>query len=130
MKPGAGMLFLTWALTSAAGCSNGTYEVSGTVTWQGKPLPSGHIVFSDPHGQSTPAAGKVADGKFSLRTVPGKKRVEISANREKAGQTNKVMGMREQEQYLPAKYNAQSLLTAEVKSDGPNLFTFELQDRP
>jgi prepilin-type N-terminal cleavage/methylation domain-containing protein len=31
------------------------------------------------------------------------------------------------EQYLPARYNARSELTAEVTAQGPNEFTFELQ---
>ncbi len=130
MRQGVRFLIPALALAFAAGCGNGALEVTGSVTWQGKPLPEGHIVFLAQDGQTTPAAGKVSDGQFSFRSTPGKKRVEISANREKPGQTNKVMGMREREQYLPPKYNANSILTAEVKTDGANLFTFDLQDRP
>jgi hypothetical protein len=113
-----------------AGCGSGepaTYEVRGTVEWKGEPVTDGYVNFFPDGGQPVKAdAGKIANGAFVFRSTAGPKTVEIWANREKPGQTSKVMGMREKEQYIPAKYNSQSTLKAEVTPAGPNQFTFKL----
>ena len=126
-------LGLTFAIVAiiAAGCGPrepATYEVRGTVEWKGQPLPEGYVNFAPGEGQSLKVdAGQITGGAFVFRSTAGAKTVEIWANREKAGQTNKVMGMREKEQYIPAKYNSQSTLKANVTPEGPNEFTFKLE---
>ena len=124
-------LSLAFALMFTVGCGPrepATYEVRGTVAWKGQPVPDGYVNFSPEGGQSVKVdAGKITDGAFVFRSTAGPKTVEIWANREKPGQTNKVMGMREKEQYIPAKYNSQSTLKADVTPEGPNQFTFTLE---
>ena len=123
------LLLAVGALSAGCGPSGPpTYPVTGTVTWKKAPLPDGHIIFYAEDNQTRPAAEKIKDGKFEFRATAGKKRVEILANREKPGQTNVVMGMREKEQYIPAKYNSATTLSVEVKSDGTNHFEFPLVD--
>src|SRR5437762_8595277 len=101
-------LSFAFAAIFIAGCGPrepATYEVRGTVAWKGQPLPDGYVIFSPSDGQSLKDdAGKITAGAFVFRSTAGPKTVEIWANREKPGQTNKVMGMREKEQYIPAKY--------------------------
>lgn len=120
-------------LGGVAGCSNEppTYPVKGTVTWQGQPLPDGHVVFK-PDGQNIrPDADKITNGEFAFRATQGAKRVEIWANREKPGQEkNKVMGLREKEQYIPKRYNSETTLKIEVKTTGENQYEFVLTESP
>lgn len=92
-----------------------TYPVSGSVSWNGKPLPDGVInLFPEDGVKSKAYTGRIKEGKFELKATAGKKRVEIWANREKAGQANVVMGLRAHEQYLPAKYNGATVLRGGV----------------
>ena len=121
---------LAWFLLAGCGAPSGpvTYPISGAVTWKKAPLAEGDIVLLDESGAAHPAAGKIKNGAFEFRSTPGKRRVEIQANREKPGQENVVMGMRDKEQYIPAQYNSKSTLSIEVKSDGQNKFNFELVD--
>ncbi len=126
-----GFLMLSWVVLALAGCSQTgliTYQVSGTVTWKEDPLPDGYIVFEAKDGKAHAAAGKITNGEFSFRSTAGPKIVRIMANREKPGQTNKVMGLREKEQYLPEKYNVNTELQIKVTADGDNRFTFDLKE--
>ena len=64
-----------------------TAEVRGRVTYQGKPLPEGRILFWPPEGR--PAMAEIGpDGSYSLTTfvtgdgaIPGEHRVTIKATR-------------------------------------------------
>ena len=115
-----------WAigLLVLAGCGghDGRRAIEGTVTLDGEPLAKGTITFRPQPGTSSPTAGAtISGGRFS---VPGDKsvlagtfRVEIIATR-KTGKKSQdpILGIMvdEVEQYLPARYNQQSELTAEV----------------
>jgi hypothetical protein len=117
-----------------AGCAPSgprTYPVSGTVTLDGQPLPEGHITFMPVSDDASAAAGKVTAGQFAFQAQAGNKRVEIMANRAKQGAAvDPAMGAAPLEQYIPAQYNTESTLTAEVKVDGANQFEFQLKTRP
>jgi hypothetical protein len=113
----------------AAGCGPSGpryFDVSGTVTYNGQPLPIGDIYFVPEEAEYGTDAGKVKDGQFHFRAKEGKKRVEIRAARPVPGK-KAADGLPYYEVYLPAKYNDQSMLTAEVGPDGPNSFEFKLQ---
>lgn len=115
-----------------AGCSNepATYPVKGTVMWQGQPLLDGHVVLNPDGPESIrPDAGKIEKGEFAFRATAGKKRVEIWANREKPGQVNKVMGLREKEQFIPRRYNTESILKIEVSPRDENKYEFVLTEK-
>ncbi len=69
-SPGARRLGRSLAVGLAlllAGCnSRGT--VSGTVTYQGKPVPSGNVLFVPEHGPTVSAV--IDDGKYTAEKVP------------------------------------------------------------
>lgn len=69
---------VVWAVLFAVllpGCGGErTYNVSGTVSFQGKPVPSGHIVFEpDPTSGNSgaPAFAKIKDGHYDTRIDGG-----------------------------------------------------------
>lgn len=70
--------FLLFTLVGIAGCGSGdgnppTYPVTGTVTYQGKPVEGADIVFVPSTPEALAAFAKSdADGKFAMRTFePG-----------------------------------------------------------
>lgn len=109
-------------------------SVEGTVTLDGQPLEKGSIQFSPMPGTNGPTAGAdIVAGKFIIRSAggpfAGSFRVQISA----AGVTGrKVLDPRsntmidEFAQVLPARYNSQSELQAEVKAGDVNRLEFAL----
>lgn len=118
-------------LLVAAGCGQKgpqTYPVSGAVTFDGQPIPEGRISFTPEDGKAAPDTGPIQNGKFQFRAKAGRHRVEIVADRS-TGKIDPVMGMAPRECYIPACYNSQSTLRAEVTSQGPNQFTFELKSQ-
>lgn len=127
-------IFLFFCLIGMlAGCSGGDpipdlAEVTGTVTWNGEPLDGALISFtpkqSDKQGRGKSSSGTTdAQGKFTLMykedlpgAIIGEHSVFITKNEgEEAGPG-----------IIPTKYNFDSTLTANVKADGPNDFTFDL----
>ncbi len=103
--------------------------VSGSVTLDGEPLASGEIYFK------TTAKGEIdllaiENGQFQGEVGVGKRRVEIYAYREKM-----VVPMpgeppeKTRENYLPAAYNLQSELSAEVGPDSSGPLKFEIKSK-
>ncbi|MEX2168080.1 MAG: hypothetical protein WD851_02115 [Pirellulales bacterium] len=118
------------ALIVLAGCSQPSdfVEATGTVHWNGAPMPSGMIVLQPIDPSQTPAGGIIEEGQFQLRTKPGKMRVQIEAVRattERDPETGTPMG----EMYVPARYNTQTELEADVTREGDNRFEFSLTDQ-
>ncbi len=118
---------LILALVSGCGSADGLHAVTGTVTFDGQPVESGEIIFRAEGGEEASAAGKIVDGRYSLRAAPGPKRVEITAMRQvetpQAASGEPALSF---QSYIPEKYNRRSELTAEVTAGGPNRFNFEL----
>jgi hypothetical protein len=113
----------------AAGCGSDLCTVSGVVTFNGADLPTGVIVFRDPAGQVAPEAGKIVNGRYQLQVKPGKKVVEITADRQT--KFNKAMNQYEREQYIPERYHGpHTQLKAVVDLGKANEFKFELNDKP
>src|SRR4051812_34682504 len=120
---------LVAAAVLAAGCGGPAgVPVSGTVSWDGKPMPDGKILFEDEDPKTPPASGDVKGGKYSLRVPPGKKKVRITASREvPGGKVDPVMGGVPRQSYVPARYNSDTTLSADVKAAGNNQFDFPLK---
>jgi hypothetical protein len=122
-----------------AGCGDRRrQEIRGTVTFDGTPLAEGQLRVVPLPGTSGPTAGaSIKDGEFHIAqsggAFAGTFRVEITARRP----SNKLEYDPESgrmvkgfEQYIPARYNSQSTLTAEVKPGEANEFDFPLTSAP
>jgi len=103
------------------------HAVSGTVTYNGQPLPEGDIIFAPATPGEVEDAGKVVNGKFAFQARAGDKKVKILASREE-GSVDPQMGAAPRVQYIPAEYSSaeKTELTAEVSENGKNEFTFTL----
>ena len=72
-----GLMVATVALTGCGGAGLG--EVSGKVTFQGKPLPSGRIVFFCEGGGKPVISAQIADGKYTiLNAAAGTAKVTVA----------------------------------------------------
>src|SRR5262245_39788988 len=103
-----------------------TYDVSGTVIYNGTPLENGFINFeSDPPDGKPAGSAQITKGNFATKSRACKKKVMITANRptgeKDSGGFDVVVN------YLPAEFNVESKLTAEVTPAGPNQFEFKLK---
>jgi len=127
----------------AVGCSGSGDDlprqpVSGTVTLDNQPLASGTISFIPASG-SGGGGGTITDGKFSIGRegglVPGSYNVAINAAATQGEQTKPKMagGTRKESQLakelIPAKYNANTELKAEIKKGGNNDLKFTLESK-
>jgi hypothetical protein len=116
---------LAAACVLACGCgSNGEkIAVSGQVTFDGKPIASGEIVFEPIDSGGRPAVGTIVDGSYHLPEAfgaqPGKYRVRITADRPTGARGNNPYAPDAvpTEQYIPPKYNAATTLEAVIASD-------------
>lgn len=115
------------------GCGGGAakgpalVEVKGKVELDGKAMNDGEAMFLLP-GQ-VPDTFPVKGGSFAGKAKVGKAKVEIRAYR--PGKPNPMYPDKEPspENYLPAKYNTESTLTADVSASGANDFKFEVKSR-
>jgi hypothetical protein len=126
-----------------AGCGSNMAQVTGTVTYDGKPLSQGTIIFETTGAR--PATGKIVEGKVVevMTRYPGdgapvgSHKVAIhavetskSAVTANPGEKTSVESMTVKS-LIPPQYNdpATSGLTAELKP-GPNEVKFELKKNP
>jgi len=116
-----------FGLIFIVGCGGGGPErckVTGTVTLDGQPLETGEVLFLPADGQGPSDACQIVAGSFEGEVAPGSKKVEITATKEvppaEAG------GMPDYINLVPAQYNTQTTLTADIK-DGGEALTFELE---
>ncbi len=126
-------------LSLVVGCGEknplGRMPVSGTVTFQGRPLESGSIEFApvDPLGK-TKAGGPVVDGKYSIAVnqglAPGEYVVRVFSPVGAAEAAGDAMpGSRPTavaRERIPPIYNVNSRLRCEVSAEKTNLHDFNL----
>ncbi len=132
------LLLLCLSMPALLGCNRNPLDrqaVSGRVTLDGKPLDQGTIQFCPKVAQGGIfAGGLVVDGTYEIPLAkglpPGAYTVRISAAI--PGTFAPVQGppgpsmSRPLMERIPPKYNSNSELTAEVKSEGGNVFDFTL----
>ncbi|WP_406700199.1 hypothetical protein V5E97_15350 [Singulisphaera sp. Ch08] len=136
----AGFATLTLS-THLVGCGSADNlpreSVSGSVAIEGKPLAKGLITFLPSDSEiPTQGGGVIVDGKYSIPKdqglVPGKYKIVISSTGDKpetvVDKTNDMPGMPPvlAKEAIPSQYNKESLLTADVKSGGKNVYEFNL----
>ncbi len=134
-------MFLILPLATAFGCGGSgppRGEVQGTVTFNGTPLESGSIAFTPIEGTKGPSTGgRISDGAYHIPEnegpVVGQHCVEIRATRPTGEQVKAGEGaddpeamVDQVEMFIPAEYNSQSTLTAEIQA-GTNELDFDLQ---
>lgn len=116
-----------WAPLLLVGCQRPTedVEVTGTVKWNGTPLPDGMIVLQPLSPNQAPSGGRIVNGEFRLRAKPGKMRVQIEAVRA-TNQRDPHTGTQLGEMYIPTRYNQTTELEADITREGKNSFEFAL----
>ena len=115
------------ALVFICGCGGSQSQpVSGIVTMDEKPLAGVKVIFAPAEGGRRNSVGKTDEtGAYSLvytvrdnGAIAGKYKVLISKK--------KTVKERDVET-LPAKYNRESILSADVTATGNNKFNFDLE---
>jgi len=120
----------TWVvgILFCLGCHSGPrlYDVSGIVTFDGKPVDEGEMILVAADNSVAPDVGKIEGGEFHFKAKAGKKKVQIRASRKVPGQG--PMGENfVYDSYIPHRYNDETTLEAEVSTTSDNHFRFELQ---
>ncbi len=130
-------------LIGLAGCGAQTDEfpreaVSGTVTLDGQPLKEGTIQFM-PDAQTsnggTGATGMIRAGQFEIPRAegpsPGHFSVVILSGGGSDGITAATIPGEGPiaKETIPARYNAQTTLSADIKPGGPNTLEFPLKTK-
>ena len=130
MKRYRSLVFLTLLLCLGCGKAGPVmYPVSGNVTWNKTPLAAGYINFEPLNASQTASGGPIVNGSYSAKASAGKNRVTILATRATTT-VDSQMGAAPREQYLPARYNTESKLEAEISASSKNQFDFELVEMP
>ena len=107
------------------------YTVKGTVTFDGSPVEEGRIQFRKAEGDQKAYSTEIKAGNYSVQMEAGKATVEITASRPKPGEFDtsnpddppQPIG----EMYIPAQYNSETTLTADIKPSSDNSIPFELK---
>jgi hypothetical protein len=118
-------------LALLAGCESSSkpVEVSGTVTIDSQPLSDGQIVFEAADGNTTPAGGTIKGGQYSLKVLPGAKKVKITASRP-GKKIDPVMGAAPMEPLIGPDYNTNTKLTADIQPGVNANVNFEVKAIP
>jgi hypothetical protein len=109
---------LTLALGFLAGCGPASATITGEVTVDGKPVENGVISYVPADGNGVPVTATILNGKYEVKTVVGKKSVQISVpvviGRRKESNSPDAPIVELTEESLPEKYHAKTELTFEV----------------
>jgi hypothetical protein len=87
------------AFVATSGCGRKTGEVSGTVTFKGKPLPAGKIVFSDGKGRT--GTGNIVDGQYTVAGAPVGDNIKVTIDTQSF--TKMLVQQQQQEQMIRAR---------------------------
>lgn len=79
------VLTLSALLVFLIGCggADGTYSVTGQVTYQGQPLQQGTVMFNPTASDLPPVVGRIqSDGSYEVKAAPGDYKVVVNATTE------------------------------------------------
>jgi len=125
-------------------------NVSGTVMYNGQPLPKGQITFST--DGRPPTAMDIVDGKFTGQAMIGSNKISIAAFRKSAKERNYPETARKQieayramndkgggdtsgafdpsmEDYIPPEYGRETKQIRVVEAGGQNKFDFDIKGK-
>lgn len=127
-------IILCAVMATVIGCGGAKgprkYRVKGTVTFDGETIDKGYIIFQPKALDDKAEGGEIVDGMFEVIAMPGDKKVEITGTKSHFEKTPKGDEIEVEQNYIPARYNAKSILTAEVTEDAKsNDFEFELKSK-
>ena len=116
-------------LLLATGCGGGKTTAQGTVTYDGQPITSGAVLFM-PKDKGNKIGARIYNGKYEVEPkfelVPGQYDVVVTWDKGTGKFVSEGSDKREiTEEGLPAKYNTNTTLTADLKA-GPNTVDFTL----
>ena len=123
-------LFWTLGLLALAGCGDGKSTVSGTVTLDGQPVPSGSITFVKQEGGSIVREGAIVNGgKFAAAVPPGTYKLELNGQKVVGKRTQKGFDGKDEtlditQELFPERYNIRTELLEEIK---PGANTIDLK---
>jgi hypothetical protein len=125
----AALVVVSWAFAGCKPSGPKLYPVSGTVTYNGQPIPEGTIILLTPG--EVDESTNIANGRFSLQARPGHKRVKILASKAD-GPVDPQMGVPPLRQYIPARYSSEDTeLSLDVNESGKKrIYSFDLVDEP
>jgi hypothetical protein len=128
-----GLVVVGCVCLAAGGCTGDgkakMAQVSGKVLLDDKPLDDGEIEFIGDPGTPSDIL-PVQNGAFSGKVKVGKKKVAIQAFKtEKAPPTATAGVTEERKNYLPAKWNTESQMTAEVTDGGVTPAEFKVESK-
>jgi hypothetical protein len=135
---GRGWVFMLLGLAVlSTSCSNELkkYSVSGTATFEGKPIERGEITFAPAGGAGRPDSALFSNGEYQIRVTQGKKVVRISAwstDPALVGPPPPDMpkgGINPDREYIPDRYNENSTLEIEVLPRNGQTFDFTLSKK-
>jgi hypothetical protein len=112
----------TFVLLAATGCGTGRVPLTGEVKFDGTPIDDGTITFVAEGADAAKYGAHVEDGKYKFDKetgpMPGKYKVEVTWLKKTGRKVSTGDGevRDEKANALPAKFNVQTTLTAEVKS--------------
>jgi hypothetical protein len=108
--------------------------VSGVVTYHGKPIPDGAILFVPAEAAHAPTSGTaIVGGNYKADIhggVPvGKHKIQIEAYRNDKSVRSRFPDVGARVQYIPPKYNVHTELEIEIQpTDGNVTRNFDLAD--
>ena len=104
-------------------------DVTGTVTYQGKPIDLGNIKFDPIDKKLQPDGSEIRNGIYHVNVPIGQALVSISGAKkvgEKAFNTPNGPGRAKYEEFVPKKYSREPEIIADVKPD-TSRFDFDLK---
>jgi hypothetical protein len=119
------------ALFSITGCGDGKSTISGTVKFDGQPVPGGMITFVSSGGELVREGAVIRDGVFQVSLPPGDYRIELSAQKVIGKQKQKGFDGKDEEvtltaELFPERYNTKTTLTTKVNR-GANILNLDAQ---
>lgn len=128
------VLLFTAGFPGCGPADDGRRAVSGSVTFQGKPLDRGNIMFISPTGSLSQTGAAITAGRYQISKqqglLPGRYKVAISsADGDVPADPNTPPGPSgnfTSVDRIPAEYNTESKLEAEVKDISENVLDFTI----
>ena len=124
-------------------------NVSGTVTYNGQPIPKGQITFST--DGRPPSMMEIVDGKFAGQAMVGSNKIMVSAYRKTNNERKIPDSAKKQyeayramnkgggdsgetfdpsmEDYIPKEWNRESTQVRVVEAGGQNKFEFDIKGK-